>query len=116
MAKGGFRGGMGNLGGMGNMGNLMAQAQKMQKQIEVAQNEIKEMRIEGTAGGGMVKVILGGDHKVYNLEIAKDVIDPEDSEGLADLITAALNQAAEQLEKESSDKMNAITGGVRMPF
>ena len=100
----------------GNMGNLMAQAQKMQRQIEIAQAEIKELRITGTAGGEMVKVVLGGDHKLYNVEINKDVIDPEDAEGLADLIMAAVNQAADTLEKESTDRMNAITGGVKMPF
>ena len=59
MAKGGFRGMPG-----GNMGNLMAQAQKMQRQIEIAQAEIKELRITGTAGGEMGKVVLGGDHKL----------------------------------------------------
>jgi len=116
MAKGNFRGGMGNLGGMGGMGNLMAQAQKMQKQLEITQQEIKELRIEGTAGGGQVKLILGGDHKIYNLEIGKDVIDPEDPEMLADLVVAAFNQASEELEAKSSEMMNRVTGGVKMPF
>ncbi|SCW64382.1 hypothetical protein SAMN02910456_02322 [Ruminococcaceae bacterium YRB3002] len=111
-----FRGGYGNMGGMGNMGNLMAQAQKMQKQLEITQQEIKELRIEGTAGGGQVKIILGGDHKIYNMEIAKEVIDPEDPEMLADLITAAYNQASEALEAESTERMNKVTGGVKMPF
>ena len=111
MAKGSFRGMPG-----GNMGNLMAQAQRMQKQIEIAQADIRELRITGTAGGEMVKVVLGGDHKIYNVEINKDVIDPDDAEGLGDLIMAAVNQAAEALEKESTERMNAITGGVKMPF
>jgi len=110
MAKGGYRG-MG-----GNMGSLMAQAQKMQKQIEIARQEIKELRLTGTSGGDKVKVVLGGDHKIYNIEIAKDVIDPEDPEMLADLIAAAYNQASEELEKESTSRMNKITGGVQMPF
>ena len=116
MAKGNFRGGMGNFGGMGNMSGLMAQAQKMQKQLEVTQQEIKKLRIEGSAGGGQVRLILGGDHKIYNLEIAKDVIDPEDPEMLTDLITAAFNQASEELETKSSEMMNKVTGGVKMPF
>lgn len=112
MAKG-FRGGMGNMGGMGN---LMAQAQRMQKQLEITQQEIKELRLEGSAGGGQVKLILGGDHKIYSLEIAKDVIDPEDPEMLSDLIMAAYNQASETLENESTERMNKVTGGVKMPF
>lgn len=116
MAKGNFRGGMGNFGGMGGMGNLMAQAQKMQKQLEITQQEIKELRVEGTAGGGQVKLVLGGDHKIYNLEIGKDVIDPEDPEMLSDLVVAAFNQASEELEAKSSEMMNRVTGGVKMPF
>ena len=63
-------------GGMGNMGNLMAQAQKMQREIENVQSEIKLLRINGTSGGDKVKLVLGGDHKIYNLEIAPEVIDP----------------------------------------
>jgi len=113
MARGGYIG-MGGFGG--NMGSLMAQAQKMQKQLEVAKQEINELRVTGTAGGDKVSVVLGGDHKLYGLEISPDVIDPEDPEMLADLITAAFNQASEEIEKISSEKMNAITGGVQMPF
>lgn len=114
MAKGGFRGGI--PGGMGNMGNLYAQAQKMQRDLEQAQAEIALLRITGTAGGEQVKLVLGGDHKIYNLEIAPEVIDPEDPEMLADLITAAYNQASEELEATSAEKMGKITGGVKMPF
>jgi len=113
MAKGGFRG---MPGGMGNMGNLMAQAQKMQKELEQVQIEIKQLRITGTSGGDKVKLVLGGDHKIYNLEIDPEVIDPEDSEMLADLITAAFNQASDELETKSTEMMNKVTGGVKMPF
>ncbi len=111
MAKG-FKG----FGGMGNMGNIMAQAQKMQKDLENAQQEIKLLRLEGTAGGGLVKLTLGGDHRIYDLQIAKEVIDPEDSEGLADLIIAAFNQANEQLDAISAEKVNSATGGMKLPF
>ena len=112
MAKG-FRG---MPGGMGNMGNLMAQAQKMQRDIEAAQAELKLMRIEGTAGGGQVKLTLGGDRLIYGLEIGKEVIDPEDPEMLSDLIIAAFNQASEALERVSSEKLDKITGGVKLPI
>jgi len=111
MAKG-FRG----MGGMGNMGNIMAQAQKMQKDMEIAQQEIQMLRIEGTAGGGLVKLTLGGDHRIYGLEIAKEVIDPDDAEGLADLITAAYNQASEQIDEQSAARMSKATGGMKLPF
>ena len=111
MARGGFRGMPG-----GNANNLMAQAQRMQRQLEVAQAEVAAMRITGTAGGEKVKVILGGDHKIYGVEIDPAVIDPEDVEGLSDLVMAAFNQAAEELEAESQKRLNAITGGVKLPF
>ena len=112
MAKGGFRGmGMG-----GNMNNMLAQAQKMQRQIEMAQAEIQEMRFTGTAGGELVKVVVTGKHQLESVEIAKEVVDPEDIEGLQDLIIAATNQALEQIDKTNQERIGAITGGMKLPF
>jgi hypothetical protein len=112
MAKG-FRGGMG-MGG--NMNQVVAQAQKMQRQIEQAQAEIREMRFTGTAGGELVKVVAGGDHQIFEIQIAKEVVDPDDIEGLQDLIIAACNQALEQIDKTNQERITAITGGMKMPF
>ena len=78
MAKG-FRGGMG-MGG--NMSQVVAQAQRMQRQIEMAQAEIQAMEFTGTAGGELVKVVVTGKHQVTKIEIAKEVVDPEDIEGV----------------------------------
>ena len=112
MAKG-FRGGMG-MGG--NMNQVVAQAQKMQRQIELAQAEIREMRFTGTAGGELVKVVVTGKHRLESVEIAKDVVDPDDIEGLQDLIIAASNQALEQVDKTNQERITAITGGMKLPF
>ena len=112
MAKG-FRGGMG-MGG--NMSQVMAQAQRMQRQIEMAQAEIQEMRFTGTAGGELVKVTVTGKHQLESVEIAKEVVDPDDIEGLQDLIIAAANQALEQIDKTNQERIGAITGGMRLPF
>ena len=112
MAKG-FRGGMG-MGG--NMNQVVAQAQRMQRQIEMAQGEIQEMRFTGTAGGELVKVVVTGKHQLESVEIAKDVVDPEDIEGLQDLIIAAANQALGQVDKTNQERIGSITGGMRMPF
>ena len=112
MAKG-FRGGMG-MGG--NMSQVVAQAQKMQRQIEMAQAESQEMRFPGTAGGELVKVVVTGKHQVESVEIAKEVVDPDDIEGLQDLIIAAANQALEQIDKINQERIGAITGGMKMPF
>ena len=112
MAKG-FRGGMG-MGG--NMNHVVAQAQKMQRQIEMAQAEIQEMRFTGTAGGELVKVVVTGKHQLESVEIAKEVVDPEDIEGLQNLIIAAANQALEQIDKTNQERIGAITGGMKLPF
>ena len=112
MAKG-FRGGMG-MGG--NMNQVVAQAQRMQRQIEMAQAEIQEMRFTGTAGGELVKVVVTGKHQLESVEIAKEVVDPEDIEGLQDLIIAAANQALEQIDKTNQERIGAITGGMKLPF
>ena len=112
MAKG-FRGGMG-MGG--NMNQVVAQAQKMQRQIELAQAEIREMRFTGTAGGELVKVVAGGDHQIFEIQIAKEVVDPDDIEGLQDLTMAAANQALQQIDQTNQERISAITGGMKMPF
>jgi len=112
MAKGGFRGmGMG-----GNMNNMLAQAQRMQRQIEMAQAEIQEMRFTGTAGGELVKVTVTGKHLLESVEISKEIVDPDDIEGLQDLIIAAANQALEQIDKTNQEKISSITGGLQLPF
>ena len=112
MAKGGFRGmGMG-----GNMNNMLAQAQKMQRQIEMTQAEIQAMDFTGTAGGELVKVVVTGKHLLKSVEIKKEVVDPDDIEGLQDLIIAAANQALEQIDKTNQERIGAITGGMKMPF
>lgn len=115
MAKG-FKGMPGGMGGMGNMGNIMAQAQKMQKDMEATQQQVALLRIDGTSGGGKVKLTLGGDKKLYALDIDKDVIDPEDPEMLSDLIIAAYNSASEELEATSAEMMSKVTGGMKLPF
>jgi len=112
MAKG-FRGGMG-MGG--NMNQVLAQAQKMQRQIEIAQAEIQEMVFTGTAGGELVKVEVTGKHQLKSVTIAKEVVDPDDIEGLQDLIIAATNQALDQIQKTNEERIGSITGGMRMPF
>ncbi|NLT12406.1 MAG: YbaB/EbfC family nucleoid-associated protein [Clostridiaceae bacterium] len=113
MAKG-FKG-MPGMGG-GGMNNLLQQAQRMQQAAERAQEEIKHSTFEATAGGGVVKVIVGGDHEIKSLEIDRSAVDPEDVEMLQDMIIAACNEAQRKLEEFSSAKMGQVTGGMKMPF
>ena len=79
----------------GAMGNLMKQAQKMQEDMQKAQQEIADMEIEGQSGGGMVKVIMNGRHELKGVSIDDGVMD--DREMLEDLVAAAVNDAVRRI-------------------
>jgi len=115
MAKGGFRGGMPGMGG-GNMGQLLQQAQKMQRDMERIQEEIKNSTVDATAGGGVVQITIDGTHAIRSLTIDPKAVDPDDVEMLQDLIIAAYSEAARKLEELSAAKMGPVTGGMKMPF
>ena len=106
--RGGFPGG----GMPGNMSNLMKQAQRMQKQMEEKTKEIEEKEWEASAGGGAVKVKVSGKKEVVSVELAEEVVDPDDIEMLQDLIMAATNEALRMMEDESAEAMSQITGGL----
>ena len=108
MAKrGGFPGGM-----PGNMNNLMKQAQRMQRQMEVAQKELEEKEVTETAGGGAVTITVTGKHQIKSIKIDPEVLDPDDVEMLEDLIMAAANGAFRRLDEESQSEMSKLTGGL----
>jgi DNA-binding YbaB/EbfC family protein len=110
MAKrGGFPGGMGM---PGNMNNLMKQAQRMQRQMEESQKELETKEVTGTAGGGAVKVTVSGKKEVTKVELAEEVVDPEDIEMLQDLVMAATNEALRQIDEMSQAEMSKLTGGL----
>jgi hypothetical protein len=100
---------------MKGMGDLMKQAQQFQQKMEKIQAELSEMRVEGTAGGGVVKVTANGKQEILELTINKEVVNPDDIQMLQDLILAALAQAREKAAALSSEKMAALTGGIKIP-
>lgn len=100
---------------MKNMGNMMKQMQKMQKQMAQAQEELKEKTVEGTAGGGMVKVIATGEKKILEVIISEEVVDPDDVEMLQDLILAATNDALKNADELINQDMGKFTKGMNMP-
>lgn len=111
MAKrGGFSGGM-----PGNMANLMKQAQKMQRQMEEQAKEMETKEFSATAGGGAVEATVSGTKKLLKLAIDEDAVDPEDVEMLEDMIIAAVNEALEKVDEESTSAMAKFTGGAGMP-
>lgn len=104
MAKrGGFGGGM-----PGNMNNLLKQAQRMQRQMEESRKALEEKEFTGTAGGGAVTVVMGGDKQVKSLTIAKEAVDPDDVEMLQDMIVAALGDAMKQVDEETEGLMGGM--------
>ena len=113
MAKhGGFAGGMPGM----NMNNLMKQYQKMQKKLEEPQEELAKEEYTGQAGGGAVKIVISGEKKVLKVSLNKDAVDPEDVETLEEMIALAANQALTEIEKDSSQEMGRLTGGMGLGF
>lgn len=97
------------------MGDMMKQVAKMQRQMEEIQNELAEKTVEGSSGGGMVKVIANGKQDIVSIKIEKEVVDPEDVEMLEDLILSAVNQAREKAGELQAESMGALTGGMNIP-
>ncbi len=97
------------------MNNMMKQAQKLQKKMLKAQEELAVKTVEATAGGGMVKVVANGGQKIESIILEKEVVDPDDLEMLQDLILAAVNDALSRAQKMVSDEMGKLTGGLNIP-
>lgn len=94
-----------------DMRQLMKQAQKMQEQLMAAQQELASKEFEGTAGGGVVRATVTGDHEVVAVTIDPSVIDPDDPEMLGDLVVAAVNAAMRQVAEEAGDSMGGMDMG-----
>lgn len=97
-----------------DMKQMMRQAQKMQKELNKAQEEIATMSFEATAGGGMVTAVASGDMAITSLTIDPDAVDPEDVEMLQDMVVAAVNEALRGVSELSNQRMSAVTGGMNI--
>jgi DNA-binding YbaB/EbfC family protein len=105
VARGGGPGGF-------DVNALMKQAQQMQDQMLEAQEKLKDETVEASAGGGMVKVKMGGDLTLREIAIDPEAIDPEESEMLAEMVQAAVNEGLRAAQELASSKMGGITGGL----
>ncbi len=97
------------------MNSMLRQAQKMQEDMAALQEDLDSREYDISAGGGMVKLKINGKKEVLSMEIAPDIVDPDDVETLADVITAAVNEAIKRVEDTNSAEMAKITGGLGMP-
>ncbi|MCL2176881.1 MAG: YbaB/EbfC family nucleoid-associated protein [Firmicutes bacterium] len=97
-------------GGGGNMQQLMKQAQQMQEQAQKAQEEIANMVISATAGGGMITVEVSGDKQILSVKIKPEAVDEDDIEMLEDLIIAVFNDAFAKADRAREDKLGPLSG------
>jgi DNA-binding YbaB/EbfC family protein len=97
----------------GNIAGLMQQAQKMQQEMQKAQEELARMEVTGEAGGGLVKVTMTGKHAVRRLQIDPSLTD--DIEMLEDLVTAAVNDAVNRVAESMQERMSSMTAGLPLP-
>jgi DNA-binding YbaB/EbfC family protein len=100
---------------MKNMQQLMKQAQKMQEQMMKAQEELGNRTVEGTAGGGVITVVVSGHKQVQSITIKPEAVDPDDVEMLQDLVLSAVNDAMKKADDMAAAEMGKYTKGMNMP-
>ena len=95
-----------------NIQKMMQQAQQMQ---ETLQRQMGDMKIEATAGGGMVTVVVNGHKQLHSLKIDPEVVSKEDVEMLQDLVVAAINDAHRKVDEKLASQMQGMMGGMKLP-
>lgn len=101
--------------GFGDMQSLLKQAQDMQRKMQETQSSLAERMLEGSAGGGAVKVYVNGNLEVQAVKIQKVAVDPEDVDTLEDLVTVALRNGMAAAKELRDREMAKITGGMNLP-
>ena len=99
-------------GGPQNMQAMIRQAQKMQEDMEALQADLDEREYDVSAGGGMVKLKINGKREVLSIDISPDIVDPDDVETLADIITAAVNEGIKRVDDTNAAEMSKVTGSM----
>ena len=95
--------------------DMLSKAKEMQAKMKAAQDAIKNIEVEGEAGGNLVKVILTGDYEIKSILVSEQA-KKETSEIVNDLIIAAYNNSKENLKKKSAEELSKVTGGLNLPF
>ena len=99
----------------GPLKNLMKQAQQMQAKLARVQEELKTREVEATAGGGMVTARVNGAQEVLSIRIEREIVNPEETDMLQDLVKAAVNEALRKSRDMMTEEMAKITGGMGIP-
>ncbi|HZS91713.1 MAG TPA: YbaB/EbfC family nucleoid-associated protein [Chloroflexota bacterium] len=98
-----------------NQRDLMRQVEQMQNRMLKIQEEIAASTVEGSAGGGVVTVVMTGDQQMNSVTIKAEVVDPDDIETLQDLIVAAVNDALNRSKELQAKRLGEVTGGMQLP-
>lgn len=99
----------------GGQQEMLRKVQKLQEDMKNTQAELEAREYEVSSGGGMVKVLITGAKEIKKISISPSAVDPDDVEMLEDLVTAAVNEAIAAVEKDYSDTMGELTGGLNLP-
>jgi len=97
------------------MNNIVKQAKKIQEKIAKIQEEAGNKKVEASAGGGMVSVVVNGKNEILSLKIEKEVVNPEDVDMLQDLVIAAVNEGLRKAQEMVAAEMSQVTGGLNIP-
>jgi DNA-binding YbaB/EbfC family protein len=100
---------------MNNFKDMMKKAQEMQKKMQEIQDSLSNLEVEGTSGGGIVKIIMNCKNEVKKIDIDPSIIKNDEKEVMEDLIIAALNDAKSKAEEKSQEEMKKLTGGLGLP-
>jgi DNA-binding YbaB/EbfC family protein len=100
---------------MKGFNSMMKQAQAMQAKMAKMQEELGEMTVEGSSGGGMVKVTVNGKQEILSIKINPEVVNPEEIDILEDLVMAAITDARDKASKIMEEEMKKVTGGLGLP-
>ena len=103
------------MAGPGDLGNLLKQAQKMQREMDLAREEVREMTVEGSAGGGAARVEVDGDGTVKAVHLSDEAGLGDDMSALADLVLAAVRDAQTRAEQVKRERLSEVTGGMDLP-
>ena len=94
---------------------MMRQAQQLQAKLAKAQEELESSTVEGSSGGGVVKVVMSGKQKILSIDISPEVVNSEDIELLQDLVMTAVNEAVEKSQSLVASRLGDVTGGLNIP-
>ena len=100
---------------MNNFNDMMKKAQEMQKKMQEMQDSLSNLEVEGTSGGGMVKIIMNCKNEVKKINIDPSIIKQDEKAMMEDLIVAALNDAKSKVEETTQDQMKELSGGLGLP-